>query len=225
VRNGRARFEVRHARRLARDAAALGLGELDPERVIQALRELAKAAFGDAAGVARVQASRGDDDEIHLLGTPRPIGDDPNEWNAIRAPEVHDGGDPGGPKRVGRPVLARAADAARDAGVDEALLFDGAGYLVEGARTNIVVATESGAWLTPSLARGAVAGIAREITLERIAGLRQDELHADALLRTREIIALNAVHGARPIVRLDGLSVGDDTRPCLEALVAALRSE
>jgi branched-subunit amino acid aminotransferase/4-amino-4-deoxychorismate lyase len=193
--------------------------------VIQALRELAAAAFGDASGVVRVQASRGDDDEIHLLGTPRPSGDDPNEWAAIRAPEVHDGGDPGGPKRVGRPVLARAADAARDAGVDEALLFDEAGYLVEGARTNIVVVTESGALLTPSLARGAVAGIAREIVLERATEVRQDELHRDALPHARELIALNAVHGARPIVRLDDSPVGDGTRPGLEALVTALRGE
>lgn len=222
VQNSRARFEARHARRLCRDARALELGELDPTRVVRALRELAEAAFGAAAGVIRVQASRGDGAEIQLLATPRPVGDDPREWRAIRAGEIHDGGDPGGPKRSDRPLLARAADAARAAGVEEALLFDAAGFLVEGSRTNLVVVTESGAWVTPALSRGPVAGIAREIALERIPHLVEADVHADALVRAREIVAINAVRGARPIARLDAAAVGDGSRCGLDALVAAL---
>jgi branched-subunit amino acid aminotransferase/4-amino-4-deoxychorismate lyase len=183
------------------------------------------AAFDDGPGVVRVQASVDDNGEIQLLGTPRPLGEDPDEWSAIRASEVHDGGDPGGPKRVGRPMLARAANAAHSAGVTEALLFDAAGNLVEGARTNIVVVTESGDFLTPPLSCGAVAGIAREIALEQIADLRENEIHSDALRSAREIIALNAVRGARPIVQLDGTRVGLGKGLGLDRLVAALCNE
>ena len=56
----------RHAARLARDADGIGIGRIDPALVLRALEETARAAFRDADGVVRVQASRDGTGRIHL---------------------------------------------------------------------------------------------------------------------------------------------------------------
>jgi branched-subunit amino acid aminotransferase/4-amino-4-deoxychorismate lyase len=93
--------------------------------------------------------------------------------------------------------------------VDEAALFDGEGFLIEGARSNFVLALGDGSLATPSLVRGGVAGVAREILLERLPEIAETELHQRALGEARELIAVNAVRGSRPVVELDGQPVGD----------------
>jgi D-alanine transaminase len=105
--------------------------------------------------------------------------------------------------------LALANDAARDAGSDEALLVDAAGRLIEGARTNAIIVDAAGGLSTPPLALGAVAGIAREVLLERVPELVERIVLEAELRHAREIIAVNAVRGARPIVRLDDAPVGN----------------
>ena len=56
-------------------------------------------------------------------------------------------------------LSALASDEARTAGVDEALLLDREGYLVEGSRSNLVVVTRSGETTTQDPSRGGVAGV------------------------------------------------------------------
>jgi len=223
VRAGEVRFEARHVQRLVRDARALELGEVDANAARRALRELAEAAFGGGNGVVRLQASRDAAGRVRLVATARALGDDPREWTAICAAQRHDGGVvPGGPKLTNRLALALAADAARRAGAQEALLFDGEERLVEGARTNAIVATERGDLLTPPLARGGVAGIARAIALERMPELREGDVVAEDLFGAREIVVVNAVRGARSIATLDGRSIGDPQRPVHARLAEAL---
>ena len=223
VRAGEVRFEARHVQRLVRDARALELGEVDANAARRALRELAEAAFGGGDGVVRLQASRDAAGRVQLVATARTLGDDPREWTAICAAQRHDGGVvPGGPKLTNRLALALAADAAHRAGAQEALLFDGEGCLVEGARTNAIVATERGDLLTPPLARGGVAGIARAIALERMPELREGDVTAEDLFGAREIVVVNAVRGARSIATLDGRSIGGPQRPMHARLAEAL---
>jgi branched-chain amino acid aminotransferase len=223
---GVVRFEARHVRRLVRDAQLLGFGPLDPHEVRRALAELAKAAFADTDGVVRLQASRDTAGAVHLLGVTRPLGSDPPQWRAIRAPEPHDGGVlPGGPKLSNRLALALAAEAAQRVGVQEALLFDRAERLVEGAYTNLIVVTQAGDLVTPPLERGAVAGIAREIALERVAELRERDVAAAELDDAREIVAVNAVRGARPITQLDARPVGDAKGVVCARLARALEED
>ena len=114
------------------------------------------------------------------------------------------------------------ADAARRAGAQEALLFDGEERLVEGARTNVIVASERGDLLTPPLARGGVAGIARAIALERVPELREGDVAAEDLFGAREVVVVNAVRGARSIATLDGRPIGDPQRPLHAQLAEAL---
>ncbi|MEE9608979.1 MAG: aminotransferase class IV [Myxococcota bacterium] len=206
---GRPRFAKRHAQRLGRDAAALGLGEVDERAATRALEALGAAAFANRDGVVRLQASRDGDGRLHLVGVPREIGDEPAAWAAIVADFPHAGPGPYAGRKVTNHLLfALAADAARDAGVQEALLFDGEGRLVEGARSNLFVVSSSGRLSTPPLERGGVAGIAREVVLERVGEAESRDISRAELRSARELVAVNAVRGARPVTRLDGEPVG-----------------
>src|SRR5215813_5703124 len=63
-------------------------------------------------------------------------------------------------------------------------------------------------WSTPPGALGAVAGIAREVLLERVPELEERIVSLRELSRAAEIVAVNAVRGARAVVALDGRPVG-----------------
>jgi len=224
VRAGQPRLADRHAQRLRRSARTLRIGELDEASLLRAFDELAVAAFGDGDGVLRFQASRGGDDRIHIVGVPRPLGPERPEWSAIVAPFSHEGFTPyGGCKVSSRLFHALAFEAARDAGADEAVLLDGSGRLVEGSRSNLFVVGAAGELATPPLARGAVDGIARGLILERIAAVAEIDIAGTELADARELIAVNAVRGARPITALDGRRVaGGRPGPWAARLTEAL---
>jgi len=226
IRGGEARFEDRHLRRLARGAEALGLGAVDLRAVSACFRELAEAALQNGEGIIRVQLSRDATGSSHVVGVPRALHPDRAPWSAITAPLQHEG--PivaGGHKLTNRVVIALANDARARAGVDEALLYDGAGYLVEGTRTNVVLVTARGELVTPPESRGLVAGIAREVACERIPELRARDVQRADVEAAREVLAINCVRGARPIVTLDGRSIGADGGPGLATLQAALEGD
>lgn len=227
VNGGRVKFEKRHIARLVLAAPQLRLGELDPERVRAALQELTEAEFGDGDGIVRVSASRDGSGAQHLVGVPRPLGKHLKTWSAAIIALRHSAESlDKGLKVTSRLALALAGDEAETLGVDETLLLDGAGNLVEGARSNILVSPASGNLATPPVSTGGVAGIARSVVLERVPGIEERSI-AEAELRTaREIIAVNAVRGACPIVSLDGKPVGDgQPGPWAARLEAALADD
>ncbi|HME69804.1 MAG TPA: aminotransferase class IV [Myxococcota bacterium] len=206
---GGARFAERHARRLVENAARLALGRLEPAACLEAIRALGSAVFGERAGVVRVQASRDGNRALHLLATARPFDEPRPFWRAISAPFPHPGPMPwGGAKVTGHLPFLLAREAARAAGADDALLFDTAGRLVEGARTNVFVVLHDGTPATPPLSRGAVAGIAREILCERMPELVERDVSLSDLARARELVLANAVRGAVSIVSVDGRRMG-----------------
>lgn len=207
---GRVRHADRVAARLVRDAARLGLPPLEVATVRDAMAELGRACFGSAPGVLRFQASADGDGAPHLVGIARALGSEPDTWRAVRSGWTHEGPGPlSGVKLSGHPRLAWVRRELRDAGADEALLLDAAERLVEGTRSNLVVCHADGRLCTPPLARGAVAGVAREILMERVPELEERDVGPAALARAREIIAINAVRGARAVVGLDDGAVGD----------------
>jgi branched-subunit amino acid aminotransferase/4-amino-4-deoxychorismate lyase len=206
---GRIRFGRRVVCRLARDARTLELGSVDQAFCLEGMVRLGAAHFGDGEGVVRLQASRDGAGCLHLVGVTRALGPEPAEWRAISSPFPHPGPAPYAGAKVSNHLLfAMARDRAVHAGVDEAVLFDGEGFLIEGARSNLVVARSDGSLATPSLRRGGVAGVAREILLEGLPEIAETDLHRADLDEARELIALNAVRGARPLVELDGRPVG-----------------
>jgi branched-subunit amino acid aminotransferase/4-amino-4-deoxychorismate lyase len=222
IRAGAPWLAERHVQRLVRDARALGLPRPDPERLQRALRELARAAFGAGDGIVRLSLSRDGDGALHAVGVPRGLGEDLPRWRAITAPRPHPGPLGGGAKLTNRLAHALALDAARDAGADEALLFDARGYLVEGARTNVVALSRDGLLCTPPVERGAVAGVALEVACERIPELRRRDLSPRDLRAARGVAVLNAVRGARALVALDGVELGGEGELLSARIAAAL---
>jgi branched-subunit amino acid aminotransferase/4-amino-4-deoxychorismate lyase len=207
---GRIRFGERVVRRLARDARTLELGDVDEASCLAGMVALGQAHFGGGEGVVRLQASRDGAGSLHLVGVARELGPEPAEWRAISPPFPHQGPVPyGGAKVTNHLLFAMARDRAVRAGVDEAVLFDGEGFLIEGARSNLVLALSDGRLATPGLHRGGVAGVAREILLERLPEIAETELHRRTLEEARELIAVNAVRGSRPVVEFDARPVGD----------------
>jgi branched-subunit amino acid aminotransferase/4-amino-4-deoxychorismate lyase len=202
-------FAVRHARRLRRDAAQLGLEPPSLESCLKALTALSAAAFPRGAGIVRLELRADERGAPRLLGTARALGHDPPVFSALVSPFRHPGPSRApGAKLNERAILDDAADQARRSGADEAILVDREGWVVEGARTNLAGVDPSGRPWTPPLARGGVAGLLREIALESLPELRELDVRAETLASAQEIVALNAVRGARPVVRLDGRSVG-----------------
>lgn len=207
---GRVRYLERHVVRLCRDAAACGLPPLDPIRIRTLLCELAERSPHPEA-IARLAAIAGAGGGLRLTASLRSLEPElPGRgWIAHAAALCHPGARPGsGCKSCDRALCDEALGRARAAGADEALLFDSEDRLVEGAHSNLCFALASGALATPPLARGGVAGIAREIALARVPELAERELGRSQLGALRELIALNAVRGAVAITRIDGTLVG-----------------
>jgi len=218
------RFEARHLARLKRDAELLAIGPVDRDAALRAFHELGGAAFGDAEGVLRLQASRRSDGSVLLSATARALGPPAEAWRAITLPIVHDGAALfAGAKVSNRLLYGLAMDRVTEAGVDEGLLFDARDRLVEGTRTNLVAVGEDDAARVPPEARGAVAGIALEVASEAEVGLVRRDVARAEMPGLRELVALNAVRGAVPIVEIDGRPVGDGRPgPVSVRLAAAL---
>lgn len=222
VRGGTPDFEDHHVRRLRRGAEALRLGDFDEAAVRRALRDLAREAFPDGDGIVRVQLSRGEP-SVRVVGIPRALGEEAAAWHLVCAQQPHEG--PllvGGHKLTNRLAIALALDEARDAGADEVLLFDRHGWLVEGARSNVVAIGTDDEPVTPPLSRGAVSGIARRVLFERVPELREQDLRRDDLFTARAVFCTNAVRGARPVASLDGVPLPRETSRWHALLNAAL---
>lgn len=209
-------------RRLARDALCLDLAVPDPVACRRLLEELAAPSRVRGDLKIRVEAHADAELGVRLRGAATELDPDRPAWRAIAS--SHPGPSPTSTaKSTDRGSYDLAIAAARASGADEALLFDAAGLLVEGARTNVIVHRAEGPLVTPPLARGGQAGIAREILLERVPELIEDDVSLFDLRRAREVIAVNAVRGARAITSLDGHRIGGGRAgPWCERLAGAL---
>jgi branched-subunit amino acid aminotransferase/4-amino-4-deoxychorismate lyase len=223
VRAGAPTLPARHADRLLRDARALGLPPPDPAVIAEAFAVLARLAFGPGEGIVRLQVGAHDDGHPALVGTTRPLGDDRATWRATVAPFAHPGpARAPGAKLATRPVWRRARAWAADHETDETLLFDAEDRLVEGARSNLVVVDGQGGLLHPEPGLGAVAGLALAVVTEREPALRPARIGRARLADARELLALNAVRGVRPITSIDGCLVGEGRPGPVAARLAAV---
>jgi len=207
---GRVWHLERHVERLARDARLLGLGALDAADVRARLLALAAPTRGGPDRKIRLALEPDGDGAPRWRGDATPIDADGPTWRAIVGPTPHPGASPRSiAKTTDRSFYEAAFGAAEQAGADEALLCDAAGLLVEGARTNLVVALADGGLATPPLARGGQGGVARTVALAALPELAERDVARAELAAAREVIAINAVRGARAIVAIDGAPVGD----------------
>jgi len=216
----------RHIARLRADALQLELPAIDERGIRTAFRHLATAAFGLGDGAIRLQHSIDSTGRAHLIGIPRSLGNESDTWSAIRAPLVHEGPQPWSGAKVSSQLLYTSArDATRRAGVREALFADADGRLIEGAGSNVFVARASGEWATPDLVRGGVAGLARAVVLDACAAggprsISVCDIGYYELSDASEVVATNALRGARSVVALDGRPVGSADGPLRKQLSA-----
>jgi 4-amino-4-deoxychorismate lyase len=96
-------------------------------------------------------------------------------------------------------VLARAEW--QDAAIDEALMCDGEDRVVSATAANLF-ALVGGRWLTPSVERCGIAGIAREWLLAQLPGAAVADLSAAEVSHADALFLCNSVRGILPVRRL-----------------------
>jgi 4-amino-4-deoxychorismate lyase len=199
-----------HVARLRRSAAALGLGAVPAA----ALRDLPEAA----ARLAKAAGSR--DARCRLVWAPPFVEIDIEPLEPLAAPGVscvfaswrRDGESPVWRHKTLSWLENRIAlrEAAR-AGAFDALFADGAGRVLEGARSNVFAVT-GGTATTPPLSAPILPGTARARVahLLRRLGVRVREaaLEFGGLARAEEAFLTNALRGVVPLVRLGRERIG-----------------
>jgi branched-subunit amino acid aminotransferase/4-amino-4-deoxychorismate lyase len=103
--------------------------------------------------------------------------------------------------------LARAE--VHESNLDEMLIFDADGLLVEGGRSNFILVTESGRLVTPDLSLGAVEGLGLTIVLENRPEIVFAKLTENDVASARELMSVNVVRGVVPIVEFAGRPIAD----------------
>lgn len=101
-------------------------------------------------------------------------------------------------------VLARAEWT--DSGIDEGLMLDGMGRVIEGTMSNLFVVRGS-QLITPELSRCGVAGIMRQVVIEQLAPAEQLSVHIRPLqlqemTRSDEVFICNSLIGICPVVAI-----------------------
>jgi len=210
ITGGRVERVERHATRLRRDADRLGLPQPTRIEIESLLVEAARSAFGSGDGILRIEWSRRGDDPPKLLALPRALGPEPECWIATISKATHPGPEQRhNTKHVDVAAYDLARQEIREWQCDEVLLFDRDDLLVEGARSNLLLVTESGRLVTPDLALGAVEGLGLDVVLESRPEIGVARLSPDDVARARELISVNVVRGVVPIVELDGRPIAD----------------
>ena len=209
VARGRVERLERHAGRLRRDAARLGLPLPERVEIERVFLEAAEQAFGGGQGIVRVDWSHLPGEAPELIAITRPLGDRGDRWRAATSKAIHPGpGSRANTKAVDVEAYDQGRAEVHEGHYDEVLLFDANGLLVEGCHSNLLVVTESGDVLTPDLALGGVEGIGLSIVRESHPEIGAARLRRADLDTLRELMSVNVVRGVVPIVELDGRPVG-----------------
>ena len=208
---GRVERAERHAARLRRDAARLGLPQPAQIEIESLFVEAARSAFASDDGILRIEWSRASEDALpELFAVPRALGPEPDVWRVAVSGATHPGPER---RRNTKHVNVPAYDLARaeisQSKFDEVLLFDANGLLVEGGRSNFILVTESGQLVTPDLALGAVEGLGLTVVLENRPEIGMARLTQDDVASAEELMSVNVVRGVVPIVELAGRPIAD----------------
>jgi branched-chain amino acid aminotransferase len=100
---------------------------------------------------------------------------------------------------------------AQSRGAEEPVLLNQEGFLAEGASTNVFL-SRGGTLFTPPLSAGILAGITREVVIERLPGLgipfREEPLHLEDLLGADEAFMTSTTREVVPVKQVDETPVG-----------------
>lgn len=215
-----------HIGRLLRDARRLLLPEPNPELLAVECQRLLR---DDARCVLRITITRGSGGRAYQpLPKPQPRRILMRRaWpEGLEAARRHGlvlhtspvrlavGGELAGIKHGNRLEQVLAAEHARLAGAEEAVMFDIEGRLAEAIAGNLVVFIDGQA-VTPAGAACGVAGVGLQALRERLdIELTERALDAGDLQRADAVVVINSVAGIRPVRRLDDrpLAIPDEVR-------------
>lgn len=223
----------RHLRRLRRSAAALELTGLpDDGALLSAVASVIAAAAeaGDAVGRVRLTVTggcgpagseRGPDGPRVLVMT-----GSGGAWDKATAVTTvpftrNPGGGLAGVKSTSYAENVLALVHARAAGATEAIFADVHGRLSEGTGSNVFIGRQ-GRLLTPSLDTACLAGITRELLLERVDAAETTELTLDDLRHADEAFLASSTRDVQPIATVDGQALAAAPGPLTAAAAATL---
>ncbi len=131
----------------------------------------------------------------------------------------------GGLKTANYWANAAAFATAREAGADEALLFNPAGELVSACMANVFLEID-GQWVTPPAASGARRGVVREWVM-RQRSIRERQVGRAEMEAVSGCFLTSSWHGVIPVVGLVALGVLGvlNSRPLGTTVAEALRAE
>jgi branched-subunit amino acid aminotransferase/4-amino-4-deoxychorismate lyase len=227
VLGGRPVFFQDHADRLGRSAGALGLPILSSAKELRrrcdqliAANKLGEGSlkivvFDDAGSSGELIMTRAGlySLELYLRGF---------RLKTVRVGRVAAG--VRGMKTLSYLENVTAKRAAQASGFDEALFFDPAGTVLEGATSNVFAVKDDVA-LTPPLGSGILPGIARANVM-RILGqgrVREGTLLLSELLEAEEMFVTNALLGVMPVACIDQSTYDLNRHPFTKALMEKYR--
>ena len=207
----------RHMQRLTEGCARLQILAPDPARL---WREALEVSRGMPQSVLRITVTRGPGERGYGLPTspqptrvvaafvPPPVAAEVYAQGVrMRVCSIRLAEQPllAGIKHLNRleQVLARAEW--NDPAIAEGLLLDSHGRVISATMANLFAVVD-GEWLTPSLERCGVAGVARAEVLAAYPQARVGELTLPALLGASEVFLSSSVRGILPVHSLDGCS-------------------
>jgi branched-chain amino acid aminotransferase len=220
----------RHLDRLARSAAGLGLALPDRSVLERACAEVVAAGGG---GDARLR--------LTVTGGPGPLGSgrgpgpptvlaavaplapvSPSAPVALAPWPRNERGPLAGLKTTSYAENVVLLAWARERGAEEAVVADTTGRLCEGTGANVFV-VHGGRVRTPSLSSGCLAGVTRELVLERT-DAEETDLALDDLATADEAFLTSSTREVQPIGSVDGRLLPAAPGPCTVAAATAFRA-
>lgn len=232
VRAGQARYWERHMARLRAGCARLGLPPPDVQRLHF---EVGRLIRQQPHGVVKILLTRGtggrgysppEDVEVNRIVRYLPRPEIPAQGLRLARCATTLGRNPrlAGIKHLNRLEQVLASHELADLEVDEGLLADSEGQVIEGTRSNLFLVRD-GELVTPDLGQSGVAGVLRSVVFDicAAAGIacRIRPVAWAELEETEELFMTNSLMDIQPVIQWDGRprSVGARTRQ-LQQLVA-----
>jgi len=205
VAHGEIPWLTAHRARLRSSCEAL-LPDLVPmlDDAFEACRRLADE-LGARQARMRLTAWTGED-RPHVAVRLEAATPDRGPWR-IGVVTGHPGPGAGAHKQTAREPWDRALSEARRRDLDELLMLDEAGRVVEGSRTSLFAWMDDGTVWTPPLTLGALPGVARararDLLVRGGTEVREQVFSLESLLAAREVVCTNAWLGAVPVMSLE----------------------